>query len=527
MKTLIALSALLAACGDGPTCADAITKLATRIGKSDTPEVAMMIGTCELKKWPADVRRCVADAAAPSDVVTCVKPVLDDGAREAAEAKRQLGDAPVPSDATKAAATTAKLRVIAFFPKDSAVLVPVKAYFQKLGIEPEVRDRMVDAELSTKYKAFKDGWLVLIRDAPDGERFQTIEVSPEPAKASYQLRRLDREVSASITKLMREKRKVYITTGHGEINDRASVPPELQTRVPERRTESLMRLFPAWNFEIKTLAPLDPIPDDATLVAVLGPLTPFGAPEQAAIQSHLDRGGALLLAYDPTTVPIDALDKKLGVRALPGHLVDDKSFLNQRGSKADHRIVVTNKYETHPATIALTRSGQGSVFLDASALEVTSPAKAIVKTMDTAFIDTNENFELDGTDKRQSWPLIAAVEGSGAKPFRAIVVGDVDLFADALTQSSGHATVIMIGAAFTNDAIRWLGGDEKLVAEVVDEPPPIDDKTKQQAERERSARDILRALEGVVESTPSERDSAIRELQRKSGAQAPAKPEKK
>ena len=522
---LVGVLALLAACGgDGPTCADAITRLATRVGNTDSPAITMMIGRCEQRKWSADIRRCIGDAATASDAVNCVKPVLEDGAHEAEAAKKELGPPPTPSDATQAQAASAKPRVIAFYPAGSPLIETVKGYFQKLGVQPEFRDRLVEAELAMKYKVVKDGTIVLER----GDRVQTIELSPEPAKARFQLRRFDREVSNALVKLLRVKRAVYLTTGHGEIIDRESLSEADKARIPERRTDSFTKLLPDLNFDVKKLDAEAPIPDDATLVIVLGAAAALSDAQQTSIASHLDRGGALLLAYDPTAAPLPVLDKKLGVRALPGHLVDDKNFLNQRGNKADHRILITTKYETHAATGTLVRSAtQGSVFLDPSALELASPAKAIVRTMDSAFIDTNESYEFDPNEQRQNWPLVAAIEGSGKKPWRAIVTGDVDLFADAITQAGGGRTsLVMIGRVLVMDALRWLGGEEMLVADAVDEPPPEDKIDRAAVERERSAKQILHALEEVVESKPSERDSRIFDLRAAEAKAPPAKPDK-
>ena len=47
--------ALLAACGSGPDCKDAVARAAKRFGNSDAPEVATLIGECEQHAWPKHV----------------------------------------------------------------------------------------------------------------------------------------------------------------------------------------------------------------------------------------------------------------------------------------------------------------------------------------------------------------------------------------------------------------------------------------------------------------------------------------
>jgi hypothetical protein len=462
--------AVLTACGgnDEPRCAAAVGKLAERLGDADSPRVAMLIGTCEQKRWPREVRTCLAEATTAAIAAKCV-PV----------APVDLGPTPVPSPSVKTQATTGKVRALLFAaPEPHPVVDALLAYLAAAKIPVERIDRIVDAGRSAKYRVIRDGTIVLVRDMPDGERTATIGMELEPKRARRKLARLDRKVAVSIVKLLREKRKVYVTTGHGELHD---------DRVPDRRHKSFDQRLGDLNFEgllldAATLATA--VPQGATVVAILAPTTAFSEAEQQALVRYLDQGGALLLALDPKGIPsMGALDGKLGVKLAPGHLTDDKSFLPQRGARSDFRLALTSKFSAHASTTSLSRTvNQGLVLIDAAALEaVPSPAKKTItiRTMDTSFLDLDDDFTFDdGKEQRRSFDFAAAIEDK----FKAIVTADVDLFVDVIAQNAGRASVMMVGRPFFDDALRWLGGEEAFTGEVVDddEPDPPAEKKKSQ-----------------------------------------------
>jgi hypothetical protein len=463
MRELV-LCLVLAACGskkasDDVKCVDAIDKLAERIGDPKSKEAASLIGTCEQRKWTAAQRRCVADAKDARAAASCIEDEAD-----------LLGPVPVASPETQALVAKLKppLRVIAFM-SPSPALDHIKAYFKPLGITVEVLDRLVEPERAMSYRMTTDG-LVLIRDASDGERSQTIAFDSDTRRAARQLPRLDSEVAVAVAKLSREKRKLYLTRGHGELADRLS---KFDQAVAEA---NFVRA------ELPADALAQGVPADATIVAIFAPTTAFSAAEQSSIAAYLDRGGSLLLAFDPKSVSsMGLLDDKLGVKGSGKHLTDDKSFLPQRRTLADRRLVLTNNFSAHPisATIARSSATQGLVLIDSSALEVTAPkATVAVRSLETSFLEFDDNFTFDaGKEMRAKYAIVVAVELGAA---RAVVTADVDLFSDVLTQNAGRNFVVMIGGPLVTDSLRWLGKDEAMLPLPVPEqhkaPPPSDDE---------------------------------------------------
>ncbi len=271
-----------------------------------------------------------------------------------------------------------------------------------------------------------------------------------------------------------DARTIYLTVGHGEITSRDSVPPDLQARIRERGTKQLEERLRTLGYE---LADLDlptlvrDVPDDAAIVFVLAPSVPLSPVEWNALGRYLDRGGRMVIALDPLGDPgLGSLEGKLGLRFNPAHLTDDKNFLPQRGTLADRRTIITDQFSAHPSTVALARTNKGMVLLDSGALEEVpftaggaAPTRTVtIRSMDESWLDLDDNFTFDDPpEQRRRWSIAAAVEGArrGAEAgFRALVLADVDLFADILVNPSGggRAQRILLSGPLLEDAVRWV-----------------------------------------------------------------------
>ncbi|HEY4177152.1 MAG TPA: Gldg family protein [Kofleriaceae bacterium] len=407
------------------------------------------------------------------------------------------------------------LKVLLFFPAVNEVKEQVKQYFEALAAATgqkviiEEHDRYSDATLAGKYKVTKDGVIVLVKGKDDAEKSQTLEIDTDIEKARKQgtgkLRNLDREINTLLMKVVRDKRKAYVMTGHGEINDPDSVPPDIKGKIPDRRTTVFKKRLGELNYEVKDLGLMDltsDVPDDATVVIILAPTVPLQEAEWNSLARYLDRGGRVMIAMDPKAqMSMGPLEQKLGVRMAPGDITDDdpKHFLPTRGGPADRRWAITSQFSAHASTTQLSRSvDKGLVLIDAGALEevtptAPAPTKTItIRTMDTSWLDLNENFTFDAVagEKRQRYNIAAAFEGPKLKDkdgkdkdgYRALVFSDVDLFADLIYSNGMMRQVIMISGPLLEDSVRWLGGEENFTGEAVSEDDkPIKHTKDQQA----------------------------------------------
>jgi hypothetical protein len=414
---------------------------------------------------------------------------------------------PGESTTKMVASSSDPIKVLLFFPEANEVKDQVRGYFQTLASDTgrlavEVHDRLASAEIAGKYKAVKDGTVVMIRGTGDKEKTQTIDLDPDIAKArssTSKLRNLDREVNSALIKLMRDKRKAYVTVGHGEMNDPESMPAELKGKVPERTTTSFKRALADLNYEIKNLGLMElgkDVPDDATVLIILSPTVPLQPGEWESLVRFLDRGGHLLLALDPKgQIGMGPLEGKFALKMLPGDLTDEVQFLQQRGKLPDRRLVLTNQFSAHASTTTLSKLvDRGILLIDAGALDDVpftgkpdqAPKKTItIRSMDSSFLDTNENFAFDSaTEKKQRWSIAAAVEGAkvtGKDGYRALVFADVDFFADLYGRDPlGRIAPVLASGPLLGDAIKWLGGDEMFTGEVVSEDDKPIQHTKNQ-----------------------------------------------
>jgi len=417
--------------------------------------------------------------------------------------------APGESTVNIVTALTEPLKIHLFFPETNEVKEQVLTYFERLKadgkhVEIAMHDRLVETSLATKYKIGKDGIVVLAKGEGDKEKNYTIELDTDYEKmrratgAGAKLRNFDKEVNSILMKLVREKRKAYLTVGHGEFNDPGSIPDEL--KFIDRKSSELKRQLGALNYETKELGLIDlakEIPEDATVVIIGAPTRPLQPGEWLSLERYLDRGGRLMVMLDPMAVPsMGALEGRLGLRMAPGHLVDDREYLPQRMTASDRRFVITTQFSAHASTTSLSRSGgKGLVTIDSGALEeipFTSKGEAPKKTitihsMESSWMDLDnpQNFQLNAPpEKRQRWPLAAAVEGpkiNGKDGFRALVFSDVDLFADINIQNAlGRIQPIMVSGPLFGDSIRWLGGEEVFSGDIVSEDDKKVEHTKSQ-----------------------------------------------
>ncbi|MBE7454448.1 MAG: Gldg family protein [Kofleriaceae bacterium] len=417
------------------------------------------------------------------------------------------------------------VRALLFFPELNEVGGEVKAYFQELArqtkgkVVVEQHDRLLSITLARKYQVGKDGTVVLVRGADDKEKHGKFELDTDIEKhrrRDGKLRVLDQTVNTELLKILREKRKAYLTVGHGEINDPDSLPPHMRGRLPDARTQVIKNILTALNYESKNLGAMDglvtKIPDDATFVMVLGPKQAFAPAELDTLARYLDDGGRLLIAMDPEgDFRLGPLEGRLGTGlgeerpgqdARIGIVTDDKNYLPQRGNESDRRLALTNQFSSHASTTSLSRGdARNGILLETAGIltdrEFTvageKPKRTyVIRTMGEAWVDYDGDLRPGAEEKRDRYNVGAAIEGAKRKTadggeadgFRAMVFSDQDLFADRMVQTrTGQIFVETNGRSLPIDAIRWLGGEETISGIINDEK----DKEIKQTKREQAA----------------------------------------
>jgi hypothetical protein len=275
-----------------------------------------------------------------------------------------------PGTATQAIAASLEepVTIRVFMPPSSEVAQELRAYFEALAgpnISIEYVDQAADPRLAKALSvrdngviAFTQGEVVLdepedekdAKDAKDAKADKNAkkdddEKAPKPItrqikigtdleKAKRTLKKLDAEVQTILRELGHGERIAYLTTGHGEAGFDTGGQKVLDLQISEFK-DRLKEL----GFKVKSLGAVEglaeKVPDDADVVLVLGPMTPFRQSEADALRTYVESGGSLLVAFEPAVSrmpdaykddPLVALVEELGVKVLPDVLAAEQGI---------------------------------------------------------------------------------------------------------------------------------------------------------------------------------------------------------
>jgi hypothetical protein len=400
------------------------------------------------------------------------------------------------------------IRALLFFPPVNPVTNEVRGYMQALTaaggrLVVAEHDVLVDKKLAQEYRVTKPGAIVLAYN----DKFEIVQLTVDEKRlqreARTELRELDGKINTALLQVVRARRKAYMVTGHGEINDEMSD----WGKNPGAQATQLGNILRSLNYEALPLGIMtglaSQVPDDADLVLLLAPTMPLADEELASLDAYLAGGGKMLIVLDPETeVELGRLEQRLGVRVDRVPITDDKNFLPVTRTAADRRVIVTSLFSAHASTTTLSRLAsskaadtqleQATLFINTGSIENVDvkdgpvPQRTfVIRAMSEAFADVNGNFQFDeGTERRARYALAAAVESredeakeqkprdptlpadvkQQADPMRVMVFADADIFLDE--HQAGWPQIL---GPMVVDAIKWLGGEEHIAGEVESE----------------------------------------------------------
>lgn len=377
------------------------------------------------------------------------------------------GNRATASDVTERAVRdlTKPVEVVLFFPRANEVAETVKRYFDPLlALNPKLTLKMVDhalaGDLAKETKVTENGYLAVMHEKAS----ETIRVGTKARTAKSNLRRLDQNFLKSLIKVTTSKKVAYFTTGHDERADRT--PHKDDKRPP---VKLLRRQLLAWQFTVKTLGVAEglatEIPDDASIVFIMGPEKPFLQAEIDALVRYVDRGGRVFLTLEAERdgSQMDPLLEALGLEFKREILANERTNAPLTKTKADRVFIWSNKYSSHASVTTMTRNDRlATVFYKSGALaelkkkiDRTKTDMVLTAVSDT-FADQNENLELDEeVEKKERFGLAAAVTrtsttGKKEDEGRVFVLADADVVADDLMKMFKGNVLLMA------DIIYWL-----------------------------------------------------------------------
>jgi len=366
------------------------------------------------------------------------------------------------------------LEVVLFFPTSSDVGREVEPYFEALA-GPNLSVSLVDHALepvrAKELKVRDNGHIAFVQ----GEHSETLKIGNDIDKARRTLKKLDSEVQKILLAMAKGERKAYFTAGHGELDWRGSDGPDTKISL-------LKKLLEAMNYKVETLGIgeglASAVPDDASIVFVLGPTDAFLPAEVASLMAYREAGGSLLVALEPgldegKDPGLEPLLSALGVQYFSDLLaIDDaKSYLPIYGGIVDRQNLGTNRYSSHESVTTLSKNRRAAwmIFPGTGWFEETEghmgKVTATVRTQAQTWADLNGDFEFDdGVETREvrSLAMVASGPAAGDTEYRAVLMGDAGFATDLVLPNKANAQFVI-------DATNWLLHDEALSGTVNDE----------------------------------------------------------
>ncbi len=191
-----------------------------------------------------------------------------------------------------------------------------------------------------------------------------------------------------------------------------------------------------------------------SVAVVLAPDRGYTDREAARIRAFLDRGGTLVVAEDVGTGGNELLAAVGASARVNGTLLRDERFNYRSPAMPLARNVTANE--------TLTRGVDRLTLNYASVVEPGDDnTTVLVRSSGFAYLDTNDNGELDDSERLASRP-VATVERAGQG--RVVVVSDPSLFINTMLERSGNRRF----------ARNLLGSEERLLLDfshTADLPP--------------------------------------------------------
>jgi ABC-type uncharacterized transport system involved in gliding motility auxiliary subunit len=247
----------------------------------------------------------------------------------------------------------------------------------------------------------------------------------------------------------------------------------------------MRRALESIGYDVRKITPASEgqIPPDCAVVVDAGPRTTYLPGESAALEAYLRQGGSLLLMYDLGFVlepGLEQLMQTLGIKLQQAVVIDPGSHYG-----TDPEMVAVTSYDRHPITrnvsftfypgvrpleLAPTADGiQALPLVSSSGDSYTMPVGALAERQlepalvaDAALAPTKPGEQV----------LAAVSEGTlaaaGARPFRAIVIGDSDFASNSFLPYTANSDLALA-------MVRWLLRDEQAVpiASRIPAPPQI------------------------------------------------------
>ena len=367
------------------------------------------------------------------------------------------------------------LTVYLFFRMGMDVTDEVRSYFDQLpqdNLNILYVDKDKEPELAKELNIRENGMIALVRGEGENKKQKTITVGKNLSSAKRILKKLDEVFRENLLKLTQDASVLYFTTGHGEL-----VWKKEKDTPDDRLISILKKGLRSANFTTKELSIsnglANEIPEDAAAVLILAPQLEFSEAEIQTLLDFWNKGHSLFIALEPDGAALQPLLQELGLEMQSIPLAHSNIFMpsSRRAVLTDQRNIVTNKFSTHPAVTTLARNNKlmQLVFSNTGSLvevaEHPTTRKAVIKSLEDTWADSNLNYKQDSTEKGSVWNIAMTVEQENTtedddsiRDSKAIVFADSTWLTDNFLAKGftvGTQT-IQPHAVTLSDTLFWL-----------------------------------------------------------------------
>lgn len=281
------------------------------------------------------------------------------------------------------------------------------------------------------------------------------------------LKKMEREFVSALVSVTEKKKKVCMTTGHGEFGPTAAFAGERGSRFEEALKSS--------NFEVDKISPRNgfppKVPEDCEAVVIPGLRSAFSLAEQKALLTYQKNGGGIFVLLDPASA------------GNPEFLVNEFDLIYKKGpvlssiaAKGEPSVVIAVDYSSSPITSDFTKlpeRARFSVFPGTGYFEKKKPSENLkstkvqkdkqakdkieidffVRTAFRSWVDLIPN-KIQDIKKEPSKAYQIAVAASKEKK-RLVAFADSDFINDRFI-SAGINLPLAVGS------VQWLVENEKV-----------------------------------------------------------------
>lgn len=389
------------------------------------------------------------------------------------------------------------IEVVLFYPQSNEVLERVRPYFEELqrhtdNVQLRVVDHVLAPRLTKEHRVRRNGTVLITR----GEQGESFPVGLELEKARSRLKRLDKNFQVRFSTVSQPPMILYTTVGHGE---RITRHLDEAGRGGIYKLTQLVRRFGLRHRNLGLAQGLaSHVPEDAAVVAVVGPTQTFLPEEVESLVRYARGGGRLLLTLEPgEPAGLEPLLEELGLELGEGTLTHEQLYRLLTDTTADRAAIISNRYSSHPAVTTVTRATKGvaTVFYHAGHLSKRRDLDQqrinfIIRSISGTWADLDGDLTYDpGEEHRMTYSMAAAVtlpeagdddDGNEAgeddeDEGRAVVIADADVFSDRVIGNEGNHQLAA-------DVITWLSGYEGGAGQIeLDDDPAIEHTRGQDA----------------------------------------------